>query len=590
METNLIDEDNPIVANGGSHGSNSSLDKVEGGATVAGKKIDDEDEDEQSGTGTSDQDTFMFGMSKLRTFFFFLSLALLVAFVLVFVFVLPCSQTAQMDERTNKVTDHASPGSVSKLGDMDGDGKDDVAFFTPSQKSTDDSSSSKKKRRDAEATDEEATCIVDGESQPCVGEIAVVSASVGTPIGVRSIGVVPELNEDGSTIKCVSGGSRQKMSCLITSGGKVYSVDMKAPTNSKARSNMTTFPVEDCEGQKVLPISVTKESDVYGFFYSCKGGQAYFIEAPSMTKHSVSINPVSSDKIFDQLTIHHQTKVATLYANGTEYLSLTTSQPARKAGAIAMDTVGHFDFPVSPEGDWQLVSASVGFLMFSEHNLVVPHEIKETSNTIAFPNNKITSVAKDRDVKYTLVQLCGETSCLYHMYDVTALKPEGDNAPVVQSASVSKFHLSGAMPVQYVVGASYNYFVAWNFLEVKEEDKTVTEDSSDDKTDGKEKAESNEVESEKKRRNSEQECTTKIEAQMLGFSANSFKKPALLYKSILCPNQQMKFVMLSGQHSDQPTYTFAVDGEQTSSVFGIVLPENSFVNKQGMTTEGWIAE
>ena len=75
-----------------------------------------------------------------------------------------------------------------------------------------------------------------------------------------------------------------------------------------------------------------------------------------------------------------------------------------------------------------------------------------------------SSVAKDRDVKYTLVQLCGETSCLYHMYDVTALKPEGDNAPVVQSASVSKFHLSGAMPVQYVVGASYNYFVAWNFL------------------------------------------------------------------------------------------------------------------------------
>ena len=70
---------------------------------------------------------------------------------------------------------------------MDGDGKDDVAFFTPSQKSTDDSSSSKKKRRDAEATDEEATCIVDGESQPCVGEIAVVSASVGTPIGVRSV-------------------------------------------------------------------------------------------------------------------------------------------------------------------------------------------------------------------------------------------------------------------------------------------------------------------------------------------------------------------------------------------------------------------
>ena len=101
-----VSEDNPIVANGGSHGSNSSLDKVEGGATVAGKKIDDEDEDEQSGTGTSDQDTFMFGMSKLRTFFFFLSLALLVAFVLVFVFVLPCSQTAQMDERTNKVTDH----------------------------------------------------------------------------------------------------------------------------------------------------------------------------------------------------------------------------------------------------------------------------------------------------------------------------------------------------------------------------------------------------------------------------------------------------------------------------------------------------
>ena len=134
------------------------------------KIVDDEDEDDSS----SDEDSFMFGMSKLRTFFFFLSLSLLVAFVLVFVFVLPCSESAQMNERTTEITDKgsfntkywlsfliqflfhlATPGVSSVTGDMDGDGKDDLAFV----QAKDDSSS--RSRREAEGN----------TSSKCIGQL-----------------------------------------------------------------------------------------------------------------------------------------------------------------------------------------------------------------------------------------------------------------------------------------------------------------------------------------------------------------------------------------------------------------------------------
>ena len=97
----MICLDNPLISNGDHGGSLKNLDSSKisiNGDLNQSKKLDEDDEEEE------DQDSFMFGMSKWRTFFFFLSLALLLVFVLVFVFVLPCSESAQMNERTNHIT------------------------------------------------------------------------------------------------------------------------------------------------------------------------------------------------------------------------------------------------------------------------------------------------------------------------------------------------------------------------------------------------------------------------------------------------------------------------------------------------------
>ena len=84
----------------------------------------------------------------------------------------------------------ASGGSVSQLGDMDGDAKDDVAFFTPYDQNKPADTSSNRKRRQVEGEDS-SKCVVDESYVECVGEISVVTSQTGSPIGVRPVGLEP---------------------------------------------------------------------------------------------------------------------------------------------------------------------------------------------------------------------------------------------------------------------------------------------------------------------------------------------------------------------------------------------------------------
>ena len=65
-------------------------------------------------------------------------------------------------------------------------------------------------------------------------------------------------------------------------------------------------------------------------------------------------------------------------------------------------------------------------------------------------------------------------------------------------------------------------------------------------------------------------------------------RPALLYKTVLCDSNQLRFVGLSGQLGTEPAYTLAVEGTESTSVYGIALPPLSMVNKQGAALNGWM--
>ena len=86
--------------------------------------------------------------------------------------------------------------------------------------------------------------LVDGNVQPCAGQIVIVSTKLGSPIATRSVALVPQLPDDSavlgkaSAIHCASGGDRKKMACVLHSDGKYYVIDMK-PAEGKAKCEST---------------------------------------------------------------------------------------------------------------------------------------------------------------------------------------------------------------------------------------------------------------------------------------------------------------------------------------------------------------
>ena len=86
-------------------------------------------------------------------------------------------------------------------------------------------------------------------------------------------------------------------------------------------------------------------------------------------------------------------------------------------------------------------------------------------------------MAKDRESKYALVELCDDnqppSTCHYALYNLD--QEESDKTAHAETGDIIQFHLDSQMPVEYVVGSRFNYFVAWHF-EVsfsKSEDLTI---------------------------------------------------------------------------------------------------------------------
>merc|ERR550532_2469800 len=110
---------------------------------------------------------------------------------------------------------------------------------------------------------------------------------------------------------------------------------MKSPS-SNAKSNLTSISIEGCasggSSSDLIPLSASKESEVYGFFQIC-GKTAYFTDATTMTTSEITLPKVqladSGSRVMDQKSILHQTRLATLWTNGSQTLSLVTHQVSK---------------------------------------------------------------------------------------------------------------------------------------------------------------------------------------------------------------------------------------------------------------------
>merc|ERR550532_519391 len=135
---------------------------------------------------------------------------------------------------------------------------------------------------------------------------------------------------------------------------------MKSPS-SNAKSNLTSISIEGCssggDSSDLIPLSASKESEVYGFFQMC-GTKAHFTDATTMTTSEVTLPKVqladSGSRVMDQKSILHQTRLATLWTNGSQTLSLVTHQASKvttkgegeeEKSDVVMSDVRQFSYP-----------------------------------------------------------------------------------------------------------------------------------------------------------------------------------------------------------------------------------------------------